>query len=705
MLQERISQCTSWLFCNFFVLLVSIFCPSYTHVGANVAIRLPPPSPISSLIGIRLPQQAPSQSSTITVLPPLISNDQSSTTPRSTNLATGVIDIKPLPFGYGATDLNDEEEDDNSSSSSSNSNIDNNNNNNDSGEENNSNDMHGKSGFGGARYYRGSRHDRNREKYKKQKSNSKTGHSATSDTGGSLKIDQGALHEHKQRETGHVDHDSHSNQDKFVKMIWDKGDGFVKRWHWDRGQKLKEAHAESEKKHLEHQDKAHSNELIERQKGEIAKKLANQGSKSNHLLDALDRQRSQAEGQLVNGFVHHEMNMHLKGPKKDHSIHGSLKRVRGNDNNNDDAGEDDGEEDEDRRSRKYKRYRNSKRSNPAIFKVEEEDESEAEEDEDQSKDTHRRRKPSKSYRHNQIASKFRRFPEGKLNEARKFFRGRNMIDSVTQTPEKETETNVLEIEEKNGDDGNEQNDDDNSSDKTKVRKMKNSEEDEHPEEEGEEEEEKEDEGEREDAEGGGSDGSKTGKKKMKKERDYQRKITIKEERTELKAHERLEDPKESKNEDEDHPQSKEEDDEEDEEKPRKKKVYYKGSRGSGFIKQIRATSNGRDPSKKFDPIIRGEVPIEEVEEESSESRTIRGDQARKATNNNVDRNREEIKPLVRGDNINEIKIIKTAATNNQARKNESPSSNSSEESSQPHHSPIVLSPKPVNLISHLINPR
>lgn len=37
--------------------------------------------------------------------------------------------------------------------------------------------------------------------------------------GGSVKIDSAAVHEHKGREVGEVDHDSHDNQDKFVKMV------------------------------------------------------------------------------------------------------------------------------------------------------------------------------------------------------------------------------------------------------------------------------------------------------------------------------------------------------------------------------------------------------------------------------------------------------------------------------------------------------
>uniref|UniRef100_T1L393 Uncharacterized protein n=2 Tax=Tetranychus urticae TaxID=32264 RepID=T1L393_TETUR len=98
-----------------------------------------------------------------------------------------------------------------------------------------------------------------------------------------IKIDKGLAQMHKEHELDHLDHDSHSGEDKFVKMIWDKGDGFVKRWHWDRGEKVKENHSVAAKKHLEHHDKGKVDEHVEKQQGVVVHSKNNESSETNGI--------------------------------------------------------------------------------------------------------------------------------------------------------------------------------------------------------------------------------------------------------------------------------------------------------------------------------------------------------------------------------------------------------------------------------------
>ncbi|XP_053202477.1 myb-like protein D [Panonychus citri] len=167
----------------------------------------------------------------------------------------------------------------------------------------------------------------------------------SSATGGGkvVNIDKGLLESHKEQELDHLDHDSHSNEDKFVKMIWDKGDGFVKRWHWDRGEKIKEKHSIAEKKHLEHHDKGKIDEHIEKQKGVVVHSKAEDLTETNGI-DNMAKSTMTSDKETKNDDIVQQLRLlkqrqQEKGESEniDQQLNGqsnNYQELNGNDNNN-----------------------------------------------------------------------------------------------------------------------------------------------------------------------------------------------------------------------------------------------------------------------------------------------------------------------------------------------------------------------------------
>lgn len=81
---------------------------------------------------------------------------------------------------------------------------------------------------------------------------------------------QGAHHKEIGKSVGHVDSKKRKNHDKILKHTWDRGGGFVKKWHWNKGGHLEEEHFDAEKKHQAHHGHHHHKEAAHKSKGQKA---------------------------------------------------------------------------------------------------------------------------------------------------------------------------------------------------------------------------------------------------------------------------------------------------------------------------------------------------------------------------------------------------------------------------------------------------
>lgn len=88
--------------------------------------------------------------------------------------------------------------------------------------------------------------------------------------GGHRYHDAGSHHKEAGSSVGHVDSKAHKEHKKVLKHSWDRGGGFVKKWHWDKGNHLEKEHSDASKKHLAHKKHHHHQEAGKHSKGKKA---------------------------------------------------------------------------------------------------------------------------------------------------------------------------------------------------------------------------------------------------------------------------------------------------------------------------------------------------------------------------------------------------------------------------------------------------
>lgn len=411
--------------------------------------------------------------------------------------------------------------------------------------------------------------------------------------------------------------------------MWDKGDGFVKRWHWDRGEKLKRHRKDQEMKHFEKLDKGSSNELIERQKGQISRKLKDENLKSFRR----EKHKQDRENELVNSII----NNHSRNPNR-----GSRKNSWKSGHH-----EDSDDDDDRRRAKKYRKYKN-----PHIV----EHGSDDDEDDEERGRFGRRKVPSK------------RLPRRRrLRKQRYWLKRKNMVNLLNSDDDKKDQQepevdDKISEKEKDGNlivilkDKNE---------KRRIRLNKNKIKSRNSE--GNEDEEERDN--KEDKNGDNEEGE-NGEKKVKNEKNYQRKVTLKEEKSELKAVEHYNEPKKDSGSEE------EEDEEQDHKNSDNGKDYVKKSKGSGYIHRIRSVlkDNQKTPFEFGRKVDRSKD---------------RGD------NEDTESNDDQPSDTMVGRANNEVKYIQTAVPNNL---------NSQTVKVKPSSLPVQTTKKPSHLISPFLRP-
>ncbi|XP_015793661.1 hornerin-like [Tetranychus urticae] len=124
--------------------------------------------------------------------------------------------------------------------------------------------------------------------------------------GGHRFHDVGSHHKEAGSAVGHVDSKAHKEHKKVLKHSWDRGGGFVKKWHWDKGAHLEKEHSDASKKHLAHKKHHHHKEAGKRSKGKKADHQHHkEAHKKEHHKASHGQQKKLQSGQFKES-AHHE---------------------------------------------------------------------------------------------------------------------------------------------------------------------------------------------------------------------------------------------------------------------------------------------------------------------------------------------------------------------------------------------------------------
>lgn len=394
---------------------------------------------------------------------------------------------------------------------------------------------------------------------------------------------------------------------------------------------MKEHHQDSEKKHFEKLDKAHSNELIERQKGEIARRHKDQDLKSLRRENNYEKHKHGGEREVVNNFINNHLRSPHKGSWRNNYLH-----------------DDDGDDDDERRAKKYRKWKDH----------------DADEIDGDFNGSGRGRFGKRKVPSKRLPRRHRRHRRRKLRGH--WLKGRNIKDVKDIMDERRSEA-----EEKPSEEGNGKNRDepviivfaDETKRKMNLNKKKMKSRTSEREDDEDEDEEKRSERESDDEE------NRERKKKLKKQKNYQKKVTLKEVRSELKAIENYEEPKKDLS-NESSP-SEGEDEEDDDDNPKNGRIYLKKSKGSGYIQRLRAiASNKRKVPENLSETHSNDAS-KEKDEEAVEPETEKGELSDEGSNESM---------AGRANSIDEVKLIQTASTYNHNSKTYTPKTTSSSSS-------------------------